>query len=435
MSWNDQDIDNLFKGAKAPEIPPFQEEFWTEMEGMLPAQKKTLEPFVNWDDQDIDDLFKGSNTPGIPPFQEEFWAEMEGILPAQKKSRKPVIWWTSGIAATLLLISGAFWMGRSDASRKTTGNTVVTSSQHSLANTPAESVSASESGQGISADNSDLQTVQTTSSNENAPVGMQPRQHSSSPENGSDQQQPQVTERQMPLTPQRTESPKPVIPSAEEHFTVNKLQPLTLTYAPIYITRQFKDPVYKPERFYVQVSSGFGQSPQSNVGSTSGLMHYYTLGAGLFKRVDRIVFTYGINGRVDLSRNIISREMTSETHRIDTRYSELYSVETPASFGYEFGRNAFVASVTPGLQVSFSGKQTEFENDVAVHSKRISGKTENTKTLTMEMGMSYWRTLQPNLYLGMGVNADVIRPFSPGNFVGDQRKLPFNGQIILRKTF
>jgi hypothetical protein len=132
---------------------------------------------------------------------------------------------------------------------------------------------------------------------------------------------------------------------------------------------------------------------------------------------------------------VISSQMKTSAHRIDTRYSELYSVEMPVSLGFNFGRNTFSATLTPGYQVGFSGKESEFENDVMVRDERTSGKVENSKTLTMEFGLSYWRTLQPNLYLGAAINADAIRPFNPNNFIGDQRMLPVNGQIVLRRTF
>lgn len=388
---------------------------------------------MSWNDQDIDNLFKNAKGPEVPPFEEEFWAEMEAMLPAQQKNRKPVIWWTSGIAVALLLTAGVFIMQQADAEQSAAGkNAATAAAQHTAPNPAAPSTAFVNTAKDPSETVAAPHELAAFPPNENRTPQLQSRRGVPSADGSNPELTP--TEYQAPASP-NTEAQQPSAPAPEERFKVDRLKPLALTCEPVYITRKFKDPVYRSERFYMQTSAGFGQSPQHNVSSASGLMHYYTLGAGLFKRMDHVVFTYGVNGRVDFSRNIISRKASSPSHRIDTRYSELYSFEMPASFGYEFGRNAFVASVTPGFQFSFSGKRTEFEDNVAVRSERIAGKTENTKTLTMELGLSYWRTLQPNLYLGAGINADAIRPFSPGNFVGDQRKLPFNGQIILRKTF
>lgn len=193
----------------------------------------------------------------------------------------------------------------------------------------------------------------------------------------------------------------------------------------------------KPERFYLQASAGIGQSGQRNVPAASDLLHYYAVGGGLFKRVDGMILTFGLTGRVDFTRNVVNSQTDplASTHRIDTRYSQLYSIETPVSIGFNFGRNTFGATLTPGFQTGFTGQQSEYQNQQLVRYGNVAGKVQNSKTLTMEVGVNYWRTLQPNWYLGAAFNVDAIRPFSPGTFNGQQRLLPVNGQITLRRAF
>jgi hypothetical protein len=383
---------------------------------------------MSWNDQDIDHLFKGAKAPEPPAFQEEFWKEMEAMLPvaeAAPKRRVAGFWWISGIAATVLLITGAYWMGRNDGAAQLAAGTTTKTEDISASQQPEATDTKNTAPTNTAHTQDRLNSTGTDHATANAEQERIPEIH---PSENVQSPQPLVRE---PVNPVQ---PEAVVHVAEEPVT--PMTPLTLAFGQHAVYRTQPDALpYKGERFYMQTSAGIGQSAQRNVGSSSDLLHYYTLGAGLYKRIDRMVLTYGVNGRIDLSRNVISSKMNTGDHRIDTRYSELYSLEMPVSLGFNFGRNTFAASLTPGYQVCFTGKETEFENAVLVRSERTSGKVENAKTLTMEFGLSYWRTLQPNLYLGAAINADAIRPFNPNNFIGDQRMLPVNGQIILRKTF
>lgn len=148
-----------------------------------------------------------------------------------------------------------------------------------------------------------------------------------------------------------------------------------------------------------------------------------------------MVFTFGANVRVDFTKNILYTAYPSSNTRIDTKYSQLYSFEMPVSMGYESGRNSIVATVTPGFQTAFSGNQQETQNEVLVRSEQAFGKISNAKTLTMEIGANYWRSLAPNWYAGLGLNVDILKPFNSTMYAGEQRLLPFNGQLSLRRTF
>jgi hypothetical protein len=389
---------------------------------------------MSWNDQDIDHLFKGAKAPEPPAFQDAYWKEMEALLPVAPKRRLAGFWWISGIAATLVLLTaGLLWLNQSG-----------TASQQSAVKAVDQPAGMNQSAN----DGASLQTEHETSAGETTPTT------NSTESAGSNTLRDEVPlkkwQREIAVYPEITPVQTPhqqlfqepaltVIPPVKaesENEPLLSMTPLRIDPEKRKVARTLPNPIpFKGERFYLQASAGIGQSAQRNVKSVSGVLHYYAIGGGLYKRIDRMILTYGIGGRVDLARNVISSEVSGMSHRIDTRYSELYAIEMPVSLGFNFGRNTFAATLTSGFQVGFSGKESEFENDVLVRSERTSGKMENSKTLTMEAGLSYWRTLKPNLYLGAAVNADVIRPFNPNNFIGEQRVLPLNGQLILRKTF
>lgn len=378
---------------------------------------------MSWNDNDIDQLFKGAKAPEPPPFREEFWTEMEVLLPAQKRRRGALLWWISGAAviAALLGIAG-FWF---------TGNREAATTAVQPMKGPATTDQSAPNEQ------FELQQQHTThaAAPETAPVRSRiengtmanayrvqyANEQASYPEAGLEE-----------LTPaEKTEANSP------EEIGTLPVVAFADGISPFLVERSVPEPTFPraAERFYGQAVAGIGQSSQRNVANASGLVHFYALGGGLYKRVDNVVLTFGVNARVDFAQNVIGSTGFSEPDRTDTKYSELYSVETPASLGFNYGRNTFSILLTPGFQAGFSGKASDFEDNVEVRSERTSGKVEHSKTLTMEIGFGYWRTLQPNWYLGASVNADALRPFNPSNFAGEQRLLPLNGQVMLRRTF
>lgn len=416
MSWNDQDIDHLFQGAKAPEPPPFEEAFWTEMEAMLPPENHP-----------VDAVFREAKAP-VPPFREAYWAEMEAMLP-QKKRRAAAFWWFSGGAAMVALALALWYFA---GSTETTGNNRVAANQGAA----GEATGPDSKGRKSSAPiDGPAQRIKTTAPviAPATPAGPRASSTSSVPGDGSSPERTSAdTPHQGEPLPQQTAG----IISATTG-AVTPLNPLPFEYELDDVGRRLPDAeLPKPARFYAQLSMGVGQSAQRNVPGASDFLHYYSAGGGLYTRVDNMVLTFGLNGRVDFTDNIV-RTVGTQTpgNRVETRYKQLYSIETPASLGYTLGRNVITATVTPGFQTGFSGQENEFVEETQVRSERTSGKVKNSRTLTMEFGLSYWRVLQPDWQLGVGMNFDALRPFNNALFSGEQRMAPLNGQIILRRTF
>lgn len=396
---------------------------------------------MSWNDQDIDQLFKGAKAPEPAPFQESFWLEMEAMLPAEKR-KKAGLWWVASGAATLLLLAGGgFWI----ANQSTENTDLSGQMKPFLGINRYQTVSndvdgfveaaARENNTGVTA-NTEAQPLTTADiSSNNTSVSV-----------STEQPLPEV----IPADNLAESSAMNSAPQTEEPVFVDELpaQDLRLDKPTdldkygslqtncIDLNQCMLDAVEFPKapRFYIQASAGIGQSAQHVVGK-SDLVHFYTVGGGLYKKFDRMVFTFGANMRVDFTGNILYTTYPSNNTRIDTKYSQLYSFEMPVSMGYEAGRNSIVATVTPGFQTAFSGNQQETQSNVVVRSEQTFGKISNAKTLTMEIGVTYWRTMAPNWYLGLGMNVDILKPFNSTMYAGEQRFLPLNGQLCLRRTF
>lgn len=402
---------------------------------------------MSWNDQDIDQLFKGAKAPEPAAFQESFWSEMEAMLPEQKRKKAGFWWIATGAATLVLLLGGVVWVANqpTESVRLTVQvkpflqanqlERISKNVEHSF-NQPVISESP------LVEENTVQSTVQPENENifisNNTPGFVSPEQVIQKVVPAENLVANSIIAPELQTEELVIVDELPKIDPFYPHYPPSGLQDVTgdvPTDCGTYKTCAAKFIDFpKPSRFYMQASAGIGQSAQHVVGQ-SDLVHFYAVGGGLYKKLDRMVFTFGANARVDFTQNILYTSYPSSNTRVDTKYSQLYSFEMPVSMGYEAGRNSIVATVTPGFQTAFSGNRQETQNEVVVRSEQTFGKISNAKTLTMEIGATYWRSLTPNWYMGLGLNVDILKPFNSTMYAGEQRLLPFNGQLSLRRTF
>lgn len=379
---------------------------------------------MSWSDQDIDKLFRDAGKPEIPPFQESFWTEMEAMLPEQKR-RKVAVWWWAGGAAMVLALLTFGWFVAGSGTDQPLGKQTQTFAKLTL----LPVVEAPEQ--------SDFSPVSGIYTEPN--ISKQKSTKASMPVSRSktvvQYEQVKFEEDLHPLDAQVTaqaktqvvEQPLKDLPLITVQFPLASFHPKTPD-----------KPEYKPTRFYVQASAGIGYSARKNVPNSSDLLHCYAIGAGLYKKIDNAVLTLGVQGRIDFVKNVRYTYFPDGTaaKRIDADYHQLYSVEMPASIGIINGRNTFALNVTPGLQAGVFGEINETTNNVLVRSENTFVRVDKkATTLTMEIGCSYLRTISPDWYLGAAVNSDIIGPFNSSSYAGKQRALPVNAQLMLRRTF
>ncbi len=385
---------------------------------------------MSWKDEEIDGLFKQAKTPEAPAFEEAFWTEMEAMLPPQQKRRKAGFWWISAATVAILAIGGAaLWQTQGQTtSIQTTGTTA--SKPVAEQRSEADQQSANE-------------TVPTESNN-----AAQNTQHSNGAANpGHHTVQPNGTRPAdnialIDLPNEHETQPDEILPSVEQTTTdeeltavnrlpVNRFQPVSMLAEHL-----FEIPPLE-EHWYIQASAGLGQSAITGVAGRSDLIHCYTFGAGFYgPATGRMYLNLGVQGRVDFVQNLSGTVTNPDNTKTDTRYQQLYAIETPLAVGLKYGRNSFAMLVTPGFQLGYTGTYRQYDiNNTEIRSERTSGKIASGRTLTMEIGLGYMRKLRPNWYVGANLNTDILRPFGDQTFAGSQRTLPLNGCILLRRTF
>jgi hypothetical protein len=92
-------------------------------------------------------------------------------------------------------------------------------------------------------------------------------------------------------------------------------------------------------------------------------------------------------------------------------------------------------NITPGIQSFYVGSSSLIANDLIVAREQKVETLQHTKSLTMEMGLSYSYAIRRSLLLGGQVNVDMISPFNTNYYAGKQSAYPLNGLIYIRKLF
>jgi len=376
---------------------------------------------TTWTDQELDALFQDAAArENIPPFQDEFWDEMEAMLPAKKK-RIGFIWWG---AASLLIVS----LGVTGALLLTDSNSKT---QNQLASKHAPPPKTDESHQ----------NVQSTDVVETVPV------------NNAMDVQPLKTVRYAGIQASFVQSAAPQSGFDTGKSTCGGLSPkdevsnidnaVLGTKRPLFTSTRTLNSVGGSKYntgipLYAEVALGFGQSYR-RAEYSSNWMPQIRIGAGLYSEIGGMELNAGLAFRAELPDNITYEMINSYSPGVDSKTTvdikRLYSLEFPLYMGGKFGRNSIGGVMIPGIQMRFSGVRTVYENSQVKSRDEISGRTFESKTMTMEMGIRYCYSLNENIQLTSSFTMDVVRPFQSEEYLGDVKQYPATFFVGLRRTF
>jgi hypothetical protein len=395
-------------------------------------------------DQELDHIFVDafqSIESEIPEFNASFWNEMEAVLPQKQKRRIAAFWWYSA-AALLFLVGGTFWYYMANikedkllpiAQLKSENNQVVEStiSNENQATNNSEHLTkknASSIEQDIP---SNQKKIQVKSINTFYPNPKSPISKRVSDPNSATSDLTELHELDQTLSVQVEGDEVPAI-------GVKYPEQLPLTLVP------FAKDVRKEGNWYAQLSVGMGNSYQTAVSNRSTLVYGVGIGVGLHKRIGTMELQFGVQMRSEFIDNLKWKQSTFENDNTGNTYfrtelnqiNQLYSIDFPMGIGGYLGdKNILMAQITPGIQLFGSGEQTIYMNDMLTEQRNQVSSVKHSKTMTMEIGLSYYRKLSNSFQVGGGVNTDIIRPFNSTYYDGNQTSFPVNFQLGIRKLF
>jgi hypothetical protein len=383
-----------------------------------------MKEFQNYSDNELDDLFREAHnaTELSSDFQPSFWEEMEALLPEKKQKRRAgIFWWT----AAALLVLGVTLFVVNDEEKSTMQPKAIA---------------------GNNDNNKHINTLKNTSENaQQSSVSYKDTQPTTKSTNESNDR----------LVQQQLQLNESVVAQVDNHLTVvlpednnkstiesstnvveapSKLAVITpkMNVQQLLPLQKYSD----EQLFYVQVGSGIGRSYQNQVNGKNNTVYQVSLGAGLNKQINGMQLTAGIQLRTEFLSNIQWIEPVSATSYQLGQARQIYSIDFPLSIGAVLSNNNVLSfNITPGIQSFYVGSSSLIANDLIVAREQKVETLQHTKSLTMEMGLSYSYAIRRSLLLGGQVNVDMISPFNTNYYAGKQSAYPLNGLIYIRKLF
>ncbi|MDF3027509.1 MAG: hypothetical protein K0S23_1816 [Fluviicola sp.] len=393
-------------------------------------------------DEELDQLFRDAHASEGQEslFVPEFWSEMEAMLPAEKKKKRGFYW--IPVAATAIVFSIILFypsktpqvdiLGENEKQHETGSNPDVkfTLNQNERQH---EEVRTLKTQTVIAAD---LQSSSAKTSHKSVKTYFHAERSNHSNNARSDFKKDTEPAKILSVMdePQILDAPS-VQGSLSADLDSIRLEPRNERIIHEEIAALPKKTSNESNQWYLELGPTIGQSPYLSPGQKRNAVGGAVLGGGYTKRIDNAFVSFGLQARLEGFGGLEYRETNFSQNIVRTvSVKQLYSLEIPLKFGYVFRRSEFAFAVTPGVQLFIHGKERITENQVLQRENSFTGKVEHSNSLTMEFGFQYYYNFSSRFAVGAKFNADILRPFHTDYYLGKSAGLPVNGQIVLRTT-
>jgi hypothetical protein len=384
-------------------------------------------------DEELDQLFRDAHASEGQEalFVPEFWSEMEAMLPAEKKKKRGFYWIPLAAASILVGIILGYpsapakidRITQSEKQNENEGAAYMLHTQNNTLQSENNEQSAEPAGEGVQNEQGNIQKTQRLRTIEDTPLV----------------NETPLNENRIPQTPENIA----VIPNSEENLIHSPSELDSVNLQARYDNAPHDEVLALPKKsvnesneWYAEVGPTLGQSPYLSPNQKRNMVGGAVFGGGYIKRIDNAFVSFGLQGRMEGFGGLEYRETNFSQNIVRTvSVKQLYSLEVPLKFGYTLKRSEFAVSVTPGLQLFLHGKERITQNQVVQRENTFTGKVEHSNSLTMEFGLQYYYNFTPRFSLGAKLNADILRPFHTDYYMGKSAGLPMNGQIVFRTRF
>lgn len=411
---------------------------------------------MTWKDEDIDKLFQEASKAKTFEFKEEYWDEMESMLPKKKKRKFPFLWIFSSIvisgsiAAILFLntneqvqtsqsdFSSANQESNMSSSFNNTGNTVDASttksktennetitSSNDVEKTSVERVGKNDKNSNVN------QHVRSTSS-----TGI----HSTIPGINNGIFAPSLLK--SGINTQILEPSNPIVqlknaekvgtltllPIPDNHFE-HTLQASTLKRV---------SPLYKWS-IYFDLSTSMGQGAMIT-SSGSNFYSGFGFGSGINYIHGMWNLNFGIHANISSSRNLVVSEREKiygfgyDVFENNYTYKQLYQMEFPLLVGLKKKNQTFQFGLVPSLYVGAKVlKESKNTKQITVSDSEL-GYFMGIANIGLKPTIGYLYKLTPSIQIGGTIQMQLIDQTVQNYFDGNQRRYPLNGQLFIRKS-
>jgi hypothetical protein len=197
-------------------------------------------------------------------------------------------------------------------------------------------------------------------------------------------------------------------------------------------------PLYK-WTLYFDFSASMGQAPMIT-SSGSNLYSGFGIGTGINYSNGIWNINAGINSTFSTSNNLMVSERQkihgfgAKTFDNEIKYKQLYQLELPLFVFIKKNNQAFQFGIVPSL---FLGTKIQYEsisNDEVIISNTSYGNYIGTSSFGLKPSIGYLYKITPTIQIGGNIQMQLISQTMNNYFNGNQRHLPLNGQIFIRKS-
>ena len=406
---------------------------------------------MTWKDEDIDKLFQEASKVKTFEFKEEYWEEMESMLPKKKKRKFPFIWIfssiviTSSIAAVLLMnTDGPVQTSQSD--RTSNGQTNDATSASTLNNSenksPVNQTTDQVPNQSVPVPASETAKVNNTKT---VNTTIDEHQNSTSKNfihtlNTSNNNNSTIAKAELNIPTVTT--PNPIVQLTQDQ-KIGRITLLSIpenTYEHTLQQSALKgvSPLYKWSMFF-DFSTAMGQGAMI----TSSGSNFYTgfgVGTGINYSNGMWSLNLGINATLTSSRNL----MVSDRQKIhgfgadifnnNVTYKQLYQMEFPLLAGVKKNNQAFQFGLVPTIYIGAKILKESTNNNQTILSTSEYGYYAGTANFGLKPTIGYLYKLTPSIQIGGNIQMQLVNQTVQNYFNGSQRQLPLNGQLFIRKS-
>lgn len=427
---------------------------------------------MSWSDKEIDNLFKENADVKSFEYKDEYWKEMEAMLPSKKG--KDFLWMFTSIAFIgLLLTSEIIGENGINATSQVNDSLIAESySQESLKENKSEVKDdevVSEQMEEMSVNNES----NDSSNLDDSPVE-KPEKAISNAINESatlidlDEKTVHTTSAVSIITSNKLENNisvnsdliSVVDNSGDGTITIENNQSANNEFIPIQEVLSLKPLIniegsvllreiqsseapiaspIKPIQAKVYIAA-LGSLSQSMITPSDKVSSSFGLGAGVQLRKGGFLFNLGLNGTIGIHNDILlSRESKvygfgSTFYKYELKYNNIYSLEGDISVGYQLRKSIFSVGVRPSYVVGTKVGMRTQENGAGFNQESYYGYLDGINRFGIKPMIGYTYKLGSGLSLGLNVGMQLMSLVKDDFVNGVSNKFPIDGQLILKKT-
>lgn len=421
---------------------------------------------MSWSDKEIDKLFKENADANSFEYKNEYWNEMEALLPS--KTGRDMLWmFTSFAFIGFLLTSGVVGNERMLAMNENNSKEkIVQIAENGELDSQENNdsvYSEIEENKISEKQNSDLDKSLSNSSEQSSYEISQTLNNnrvndentsqldSNSPNNRATSSSIQDFE-QPPYEEVNTAFENDLVTtknSESENLILEQVDVLSFKeYSIIDGSIMDKDIQFtglpsvapiKPvqSKLYLAALGGVSQSliTPSEILSTS-----FGLGAGVNFRKGNLTLNLGLNGIVAIHDDIVlNRESKvygfgSNYYRYELKYKNIFTLEGDLSLGYNYKNNLFSIGIRPSYALGTKVTLRTQENESDMNLEQYFGYFEGLNRFGLKPMLGYAYNFKSGISLGLNVGVQMNSLINEQYVDGMSNRFPLDGQLVLKKT-